>query len=288
MTDDKKSLERTTITVLPEVGCGIDNLEVTKKIEKFGSDDSCLESWNVQDEKDREVSAVDRTSGQTKLDLETTFQVNPSDMDEDGNVSQRRIRVSLLVDMPSEEGDPTVSRLITLQVEKQTSPESTQGTAWYGTSSNSGGLDGRTVMNTIGKDIVYGDVFAVKKIKEGGDLWDLCDGDVSSLNGAWNKSMISPDNNGAMEVQRSKSDFCEEEGTDTITIRLPQNILVRYGRGLSPDKQWVIEVSHFGSAEDDGKHYLQRRVVSRFIQASKSDEVGSLSDVSYWIEKKAS
>ena len=33
--NDAKEMERTTITVLPEVGCGIDNLEVIKKIEKF-------------------------------------------------------------------------------------------------------------------------------------------------------------------------------------------------------------------------------------------------------------
>ena len=33
--NDAKEMERTTITVLPEVGCGIDNLEVIKKIEKL-------------------------------------------------------------------------------------------------------------------------------------------------------------------------------------------------------------------------------------------------------------
>ncbi|KAL7529707.1 hypothetical protein ACHAXR_003110 [Thalassiosira sp. AJA248-18] len=281
-------LERTTITVLPEVGCGIDNLEVTKKTEKFGHD-SRLKRWHQQQQPYREVIAVDRR--EQKLDLETIFQVD-SETDEDGKTCSRRIRLSLSIDIPKEAEDPTLSTLISLQVERQSSPQSSQGTAWTGPSYNSGGLDARTVMNTIGKDIVYGDVFAVKKTKAGGDPWDLVsgnkeeDGALNILDGPWMKTMISTENGDVEEIQRSKSDFDGGEGTAISTIRLPQNILVRYGYGVLSDNKWNIEVSHFGAGEMDNTTCLQRRVVSRSLGGMSGAEEKSLGDVCYWIEKK--
>ena len=250
------------MTVMPEVGCGIDNLEITKKTEHFGSDDSRFENWRHPQQ--REVAAVDRRVGQ-KVDLETIFQVD-SERDDDGKECPRRIRVSLSVDMPQRtKENPTLSKLITLRVERQCSHQSSKGTAWSGPSSNSGGLDARTVMNTIGKDIVYGDVFSVKRTKGGGDLWDI---DIDTVDGAWKRTVISPKEDDFMMTKEGK-----------ITFRLPQNVMVRYG--ASSEEMWGIEVSHFDTIGSDDKICLRRRVVTRALALKNG--IGS---VSYCMEEK--
>lgn len=289
-TESAKDLERTTITVLPEVGCGIDNLEVTKKSERFRRDASRLESWRLK-QPEREVVAADR--GGQRLEMETIFQID-SVVDEDGKISPRRLRVSLSIDVPEETKQPTLSKLVTLQVERQSSSQSTQGTAWSGPSSNSGGLDARSVMNTIGKDIVYGDVFAVKKVKGGGDQWDIVsdtdenDGSMEILEGKWMQTAIPPNDDDAVEVQRSKEYFDCNENDSIVAIRLPQNIMVRYGCGASAEtKTWAIEVSHLGTIVVDGKKRLQRRVSVRTLGDTVEAEEGNhLGDISYAVEER--
>eukprot|EP00578_Thalassiosira_sp_NH16_P009283 CAMPEP_0181121288 /NCGR_PEP_ID=MMETSP1071-20121207/24655_1 /TAXON_ID=35127 /ORGANISM="Thalassiosira sp., Strain NH16" /LENGTH=368 /DNA_ID=CAMNT_0023206091 /DNA_START=201 /DNA_END=1307 /DNA_ORIENTATION=+ len=296
--NDAEELARTTITVLPEVGCGIDNLEVIKKSEHFAQDVSRFESWKQHQQQEREVVSVDRDD-QT-LDFETIFQVNSEVNDEHGNGrSIRRIRVSFSLDLSKPDEDPAISKLITLQVERQTSPQSTKGTAWSGPSSNSGGLDARTVMNTVGKDIVYGDVFATKKTKGGADQWDLLSADTEEcdfacimniLEGKWIQNLCSSQKGDAVEVHRTKAYYGGDSGPEdktssVVALRLPQNIMVRYGSGiLSDGNVWAVEVSHFGSIERDGKKQLQRRVVSRSLGSPSRTE--NLGDVSYWIEEK--
>ena len=305
--NEAEEMERTTITVLPEVGCGIDNLEVTRKIDRFGHDESRLISLQHPQQREREVVVLDCKRGQS-FDMETIFQVDSEvDTDEkEENIKAkctRRIRLSLSVDMKSK--DPTISKQIKLQIERQYSPQSTQGKAWSGPSYNSGGLDARTVMNTIGKNIVYGDVFAVKTIKGGGDVWDdLTTGTVEknsdviedTLEGKWTQKMVSPNTNDVMEVQRTGVFFggdSESGDPSVVTLRLPQNILIRYGTGLiQPSDGWGIEVSHLVPINRDGKTFLQRRVVSRSIPTDKlsagEDETSSidLGNVSYWLEER--
>lgn len=296
-TESAKELERITISVLPEVGCGIDNLEVTKKSNRFSHDVSRLESWRLQ-QPERELVTIDRMGQQ--LDMETIFQIDPV-VDEDDKTCPRRLHVSLSIDTPKETEDPVLSKLITLQVQRQSSPHSTQGTAWSGPSYNSGGLDARSVMNTIGKDIVYGDVFAVKKMKGGGDPWDLVsdtaemDGDAMGiLEGKWTKTVISPENNDVddvVEIQRNAGEFDCDENTSIVTIRLPQNIMVRYGRGVSREtKDWAIEVSHLSTFAADGKTRLHRRISVRSLGGecvSTENDVCNwcaLGDISYEVE----
>ena len=306
---ESEEMERTTITVLPEVGCGIDNLEITKKIDRFGHvDESRLISLQHPQQPEREVVAIDCKRGQS-FDMETIFQVDSevnTDEKEENILakSTRRIRVSLSVDMKSKE--PTISKQIKLQIERQYSPQSTQGKAWSGPSYNSGGLDARTVMNTIGKNIVYGDVFAVKTIKGGGDVWDdLTNGTIEkefdvikdTLEGMWTQKKISPNTNEAVECLRTGVFFgggSESGDHSVVALRLPQNILIRYGSGLiqSSDGIWGIEVSHLVPITRDGKTYLQRRVVSRSIPTDElsagEDETSSigLENVSYWLEER--
>jgi len=296
-TDSAKELERTTISVLPEVGCGIDNLEVTKKSNRFSHDLSRLESWRLQ-QPERELVTMDRMGQQ--FDMETIFQIDPV-VNEDGETCPRRLHVSLSIDSPKETEDPVLSKLITLQVQRQSSPHSTQGTAWSGPSSNSGGLDARSVLNTIGKDIVYGDVFAVKKMKGGGDPWDLVsdasekdDGAMGILEGKWTKTVISREkkDDDVVEIQRNAEGLDCDENTSIATIRLPQNIMVRYGRGVSHEtKDWAIEVSHLGTTVVDGKTRLHRRISVRSLGGkciSTENDVCNwctLGDISYEVEE---
>ena len=291
--NDNETLERTTITVLPEVGCGIDNLEVTKKSTTFEATSTRSYNWHHNKHPTREVVAIDCQRGQSSLDIvETIFQIDSEIEEEDDEMSSRakRIRLSLSLDVSKQK--PSISKLINLQVERQISTTSTQGTAWTGPKYNSGGLDMGTVVKHIGNDIMKSDVFAVKRIKGGGDIWDIL-GDTSkenTLEGPW----IQTKDDNIVEIQRTKEDF--ERATDTpslISLRLPQNILVRYGQGVAPattDKnEWGIEVSHFSTTNRDDKTYLQRRVVSRSISKEVLDEgsSNSLGNVSYWIEEKA-
>ena len=285
--NENVDLERTTITVLPEVGCGIDNLEVTKKLTKFEAKSTRSYNWHHNTHPEREVAAIECRRGQSSLDIETTFQVDSNIDEEDDEMSRRskRIRLSLSLDVSKQK--PVISKLLNLQVERQVSTTSTQGTAWTGPKYNSGGLDMGTVVKNIGNDIVKGDVFAVKRIKGGGDVWDILgDKDVNikdSLEGLW----IQTKDDNVVEVQRTKEEFVGETDTTTlVSLRLPQNILVRYGEVVPTDNnKWGIEVSHFSTINRDDKTYLQRRVVSR-KEVLEEGSNNSLGNVSYWIEEK--
>lgn len=307
-----KELERMTITVLPEVGCGIDNLEVTKRSERYACDASRLESWRGP-HPERDSMAVDRRSGR-RLDAETIFQIDSAvdeEQDDEGAKTRpRRLRVSLSIDLPEGSSeDPAPSKLITLSVERRSSPRSTRGTVWSGLSSNSGGLDARTVANTIGRDIVYGDVFGVKRIKGGEDVWNLVDSvsnaededgavDVEKiLDGGWTRAFASSD--GSDDAARVPAAEVGDGGASMVTIRLPQNIMVKYGRGLpsltDDADAWTVEVSHLGAVVADGVTRMQRRVVARSLsgvyEPAKGhgdgvDGRGGLGGIVYTVEEK--
>ncbi len=295
---EQKIMERTVVTVLPEVGCGIDNLETTKKVEEFHlqqqQSDSRLITWkgNAQD---HEVVALDKSTeigGVKVLTTETIFQVDSEVVVTDDNNGDtapaaaaqsadieeqisypRRIRISLNIDR---ETNRIVKDTITLNVERLYS-KCTKGTRWSGPSSNSGGLDARSVLNHIGRDIAYGDVFAVKRIKSGEDVWTLTM--LSSLGDDGDK-----DNGKETSVLPTLLDEVgvteEENGASIVTIRLPQNIMLRYGTGIcysgddEEDKSsaWGFELSHFQRGADSK---LCRRSVLRSFESS-DDIFGSV------------
>ena len=287
LNDDNETFERTTITVLPEVGCGIDNLEVTKKSTTFEATNTRSYNWH-NTRLEREVVALDCQRGQSSLNIETTFQVDSEIDEKDDEMSSRtkRIRLSLSLDVSKQK--PFISKLINLSTERQVSTTSSQGTAWTGPKYNSGGLDMGTVVKNVGNDIIKRDVFALKRIKGGGDVWDILgDKDASiedTLEGLW----IQTKDDNVVEIQRTKEDFVGAMDTPPlVSLRLPQNILVRYGQGILPteDNKWGIEVSHFTTINRDDKTYLQRRVVSR-KEVLEEGSNNSLGNVSYWIEEK--
>lgn len=289
--DDKKEqkLERTVITVLPEVGCGIDNLETTEKVEEFHlqqheQSDSRFVTWK-ETAQEHEVVALDKSTeigGVKVLNIETIFQVDSEVVITDDNnedtapaaqsenneeqtstIYPRRIRISLNIDR---ETNCIIKDTITLNVERLYS-NSTKGTRWSGPKSNSGGLDARSVLNHIGRDIVYGDVFAVKRIKSGEDVWTLTS--LDSVGGGGNED----DGGKETSVLRTLLDdvgVTKENGASSVTIRLPQNIMLRYGTGIccngeDNEDKWGIELSHFQRRADSK---LYRRAVFRSFESS--------------------
>lgn len=263
-------IERTTITVLPEVGCGIDNLETTKKVQVYNADDTECQIYGVEKEQ-RQIVTVDRRNPRQQFELETIFQApNEEVTGDNGEITQypRRVRISFSV-------DPSKSSLtsdISMQVERQISDQPTRGNKWTSEASNSGGLDARTVVSHIGKEIVNGDKFAVKREKEGVDRWDfVADGGIDTLAGKWTQKRTKEGTQATVkeELHRTISDFGLEpnEESDVTTIRLPQNVLIRFGYKLAvPGEsdniyQCGVETSLFHVVSDK----IQRKVVLRLF-----------------------
>lgn len=135
---DAPLLERQTVQILPEVGCGVDNLE-TKKMEeslaltslRFSDDDSIV-SFDVME------------PDQGKTRTETTFALDSPDDEDD---AQYRLRVVMDVLYEADAGF-AIQTPITIAMERQVTKESTNGSIGKG-----GGLHGSTISTMIGKSI---------------------------------------------------------------------------------------------------------------------------------------
>ena len=159
-TDSGSSLlERQTITVLPAIGCGVDNLETKKSEETFKTEETV--SWSDVTNHPS-VGTIDTTaSGEApkKLRLETFFALPEA----------HRVRVSL--DLRMQEDDKSdisykIQSPVQIQLERQTSTTSTKGTRADG-----GGLDGRTVSTLIGDQLRPQLSFAEKGAVTQGTSW---------------------------------------------------------------------------------------------------------------------
>jgi hypothetical protein len=363
---------------MPEVGCGLDNLEITKKVDNISSTTATnensicrLQTWHVmsiipnEQLQQRDMTIIDRVSDDRKsvLELETIFQLDDDhspqkndsigQVEKDDNISSstgpHRVRVSLSLTFPNEEenekkeeqnycddNDINISKLIDVRIERRISNtvQSTKGEVWTGPAYNSGGLDARTVYSAIGKQIKNGDVFAIKRRRKksgsnnvGDDSmyypWTVPTG--HHLGGIWKQTILSPrhlpplpssvfgdyDTTTCVEVLRSENEYMKSSTTPSIvTLRLPQNIMIRYGNGISvpvsntltePERQttccWAIEVSHISTIIREGQSYLHRtvalrsfnntttrRVRKRFIEDEEESNV--LGDIHCWVEEK--
>ena len=126
-------MTRTTVSVVPDVGCGVDNLETMKC-----QDEMDFSNSNISNDA---VVALEYTLPNKMTRRETTFGFQQQEQ-------QQRVRV--MVDIK----DNQVKSPITIVLEQQTSKESTGGTIADG-----GGLDGRTVSRLLG-DLAKGKPFA--------------------------------------------------------------------------------------------------------------------------------
>lgn len=139
--DDSLTLERRTIIVLPEVGCGIDNLETQSKCENFK-----LENAEQFDFGKAEMGVLYQKgqSGQKYRRLDVTINEKVPFLDSDcANESfLSRIRLTINIDPSSNQ----IQSPINLVKERKTSDQSSRGQIADG-----GGLDARTVTSLIGK-----------------------------------------------------------------------------------------------------------------------------------------
>ncbi len=106
---DVLKFEIMTLVVLPEVGCSIDNLEVTKKTKRFAHNATCLERWLIQHSGQEEViinklGCVPVAEAMFQTDLE----------DKGGNLHTRQWGVSFLVEIPKKGKERIMSKLVTL------------------------------------------------------------------------------------------------------------------------------------------------------------------------------
>lgn len=132
-------LERQTITVLPAIGCGVDNLETQKSKEIFPEESTVL--W--QDSQHPSVKALDVVTqsieggDEETHRLETIFALPDS----------HRVRVSIDFNFKviSSKDSYEIQSPVRVQLERRTSSTSTKGSLADG-----GGLDGRTVSTLIG------------------------------------------------------------------------------------------------------------------------------------------
>jgi hypothetical protein len=137
------SMMRTTTTILPDTGCGIDNLETIKVVDEIDLESQWtshnIEEDAVMDPGVKNVVGLQYPTGKddNQLRVETIFGLE----DESG---QYRMRVAIdLVPSSTEFGIQTP---MILTLERRTSSVSSGGTIAEG-----GGLDGRTVSMLLGE-----------------------------------------------------------------------------------------------------------------------------------------
>lgn len=129
---NENSLARHTVSVVPDVGCGVDNLDVMKSQQTI--------NVNLGNAWDDSVIALDYslTNNNDMMQCETTFLLD----------NGHRMRV--MIDIEQQQ---VIKTPITLVLERKTSNKSSAGTIADG-----GGLDGRTVSRLLG-DLAKGKLF---------------------------------------------------------------------------------------------------------------------------------
>ena len=124
---------RQEVTVLPETGCGVDNLETMKSAVTIDKEQT---AWSQPSESTLILDTTTASDAETTIQrLETQFSLPEF----------HRVRISFDWKI---QGDPLSCQIqspIVLQLERQTNVTSSQGTRADG-----GGLDGRTVSQLLG------------------------------------------------------------------------------------------------------------------------------------------
>jgi len=170
--DDKCKIicQRNTIKVMPEVGCGLDNLDVIRDTEEWLLQDNITESSLILSQpiiiqqvdgsiQECQCSSL-YNSGLNRLEIIFTIDsyhkhahyVDINGEKDQNNVSgeqrhRRRIRVAFQLENSDGAQSNKITKPIDIIQERQTSSESSQGNIAQG-----GGLDARTVTRLIGKE----------------------------------------------------------------------------------------------------------------------------------------
>ena len=254
------TMERTVVSVVPEVGCGVDNLDTMRSTEKLvfatsrgsssydaGGEESGSHLYTFEDmtsEEDegedgefaeaKRVLAWETTlpplRGASRVKVETIFslasQTGPSLDNEDIETDYaRRIRV-VFEAIPAEE---TVATPITVVLERRVADTSSGGAWGVG-----GGLDGRTVSKLVGKDNANKPFTDTKAL--------LVDGD--------------------------EGDGDSNEDTSETTLSLPGNIVLRHGS--TDGGQWFVDIILVSTKRVDERAMISGTTIVRRILDSES------------------
>jgi len=243
-------LKRIEIKVVPDVGCGVDNLDTLVQ-----NDSISIHSMREFDA----ASSLLYKKSETNSILETIFiSCEPEQnlkKDENGISYPKRIRITLAIKSPI---DISLSTPIKVTVERMTSAVSSQGTLV-----NGGGLSASTVTRLIGIDNVnkpFSDTQAIN---------------LDRLVGKW-KVFVGTDEE---EVVYIKKQDLERNQDNVCTLFLPGNIIVRHGHIRDNGSfQWIAEISIV--EEEEKVKLMRRRVIKRTFARDGS------SAVRYWEEIK--
>ena len=289
----KLMMKRATVSILPEVGCGVDNLETTKKKasfllqEELVSDTFCFPYLHVNN---LYVSSfhndvyTGRPSSNQKVMLETAFCFDDSDNDSDddnnNNVDARRIRMEIDILLTVKEDGSNVCQIagpLRMYSERKTSKTSTHGEIAEG-----GGLDGRTVTRLIGSKQVN------KPFTERADSVSK----QQDLVGSWGK-LYSNGNNDKETISYSESDLdldLESTAGRSVFLHLPLGIIVKYDYDDDSSLR-SVEISKMlggGSNTDTDTETETSRcrvVCARKLQFANENESGTFSiETNHWLE----
>ena len=180
-------LRRSIVNVLPEVGCGLDNLDTMSTKDDVPID--LYDEFNLSG-----VGIATAFIEDKKRRVECIFMMK-SVSDDEEKIVRNRITINL-------HENNQLKSPIEISRERKTSAESSKGTIADG-----GGLDARTVTNLVGRDNVN-NPFCDKEIF-----------DLSRLEGSW-RSSREPD-------VYEQSGLCWESNCEQSTFSLPANIVVR-------------------------------------------------------------
>jgi len=153
--DECVLLKRQTITALPAIGCGVDNLETTKSQQVFATNaTNVFESTSA-----RTLDVVKAGQDDTVVELETIFGLAEEEA--------HRLRVSMTLQILEQDSMMCmIQSPIRVHLERQSSPVSSRGTVADG-----GGLDGRTVSTRIGTALKQHINFADRPPLAKGRIW---------------------------------------------------------------------------------------------------------------------
>ena len=264
--DDDNSIlfvERSTVSIMPEVGCGVDNLDTTKKKSTLFFDDNFSSSSNsVNDENEQwsissfhqTVYTGSRSSKDTKkkIEFETSF-MHTFDQSKIDNVNnerenrRHRIRFEMIID-PCECGLKKWRNFgpVTIDSERKTSQISTNGDIAKG-----GGLDGRTVTRLIGAEHVN-------------NPFPECSDTIVNTNdliGKWQRVYFESKN--TETITYLESDFENETPSSDnsvesykVNLLFPLGIMIKYSHHVVYPSSFIAEVSKFVDNECDTRSRL--------------------------------
>ena len=297
--DCSMSLSRNTVQVMPEVGCGLDNLDTMKlkeniplNLEEGSSSSIELEVKNdgndnvdvykvassttyVQEKSKHRVECIFTTPAPATATATATLENG----DNSSQHQQSRIRIGVNF-FPNK---MELKSPIDIVKERKTSNSSSKGTIADG-----GGLDARTVTRLIGKDN------SNRPLCEKNDEINY----EKVIVGSWNViacNNSSKDDNNVAEntvvvVDRHGDSSANDKETKTITtLSLPGNVIVQYG-GSPFTLEISFVVNQLGDNNNENvKQPIRRLVMKREFHKNDSDTISSNAFTSYvnysWEEK---